>query len=237
MLTLFVNMSACAMNDSQDTEIAFVLDRSGSMDSCRNAAIAGFNRFLAEQQAAPGRARLTLALFNDQYHAPVSSLPVQEVVGLERKTYVPAGSTALLDAIGRTIDELGQRLSALPENNRPAQVIVAILTDGQENSSRRFTWQEVSDRIRHQSEIYRWTFLFLGANQDAIATAAQLSISPANAATYVADGAGSEAASAAFSRRLVAMRQQQQRDPVSDLTVPLSQLIAEEDASVRGKQS
>ncbi len=125
------------------TEIAFILDRSGSMSSVAQAAIAGFNSFLHDQQAAPGQARLTVVLFDDEYLVPIQSLPVDEVIPLDHTTYVPRNSTALLSAIGRTIDELGARLANLPETARPGKVIVAILTDGLENASQRETWRSV----------------------------------------------------------------------------------------------
>ena len=126
------------MNDNL-TEIAFILDRSGSMESMVEPAISGFNRLLREQQQEPGTARFTLVLFDDQYEVPFHSVPIAEVVELDTNTFVPRGSTALLDAIGPTIDELGAKLAALPEADRPGQVIVAILTDGMENASHRYT--------------------------------------------------------------------------------------------------
>src|SRR5262249_17060966 len=188
------------------TEIAFVLDRSGSMECCQQAAIDGFNQFLTEQQNTEGLAKLTLVLFDDEYLVPVSSVPVQEIVPLTDETFQPRGCTALLDAIGQTIDELGDRLAALPERDRPGQVIIAILTDGVENASQRFTWKEIAAKIKHQTDIYKWVFLFLGANQDAIATAANLSIAVNNAANYVADSPGSAASHAALSRKTRALR-------------------------------
>jgi len=100
------------------------------------------------------------------------------------KTYAPDGSTALLDAIGRTIDETGARLAAMSEADRPGKVIIAILTDGEENSSGTFTWAQISDMIRHQQDVYKWEFLFLGANQDAIATAARMNISRNSSANF-----------------------------------------------------
>ena len=112
------------------SEIAFVLDRSGSMESCREAAIEGFNSFLLDQQKTEGLAKLTLVLFDNEYLVPIDALPVAEILPLNNDSYVPRGATALLDAIGRTVDELGTRLAALPEQDRPGQVIVAILTDG-----------------------------------------------------------------------------------------------------------
>ncbi|MBA3608769.1 MAG: VWA domain-containing protein [Chthoniobacterales bacterium] len=218
-------------------EIAFVLDRSGSMNICRDAAIEGFNRFLKEQQQVEGLAKLTLVLFDDEYLVPVNALPVAEVVPLDEETYVPRGSTALLDAIGRTIKELGTRLAALPESDRPAQVIVAILTDGEENSSHNYTWHQLAAAIKRQTEEYRWTFLFLGANQDAIATAAKMNIAAANAASYVQDGPGLRASSRTFARKMKALRSFSMGNPTieesHDAHAPLSDMIAEEDAKER----
>src|SRR5436305_12518297 len=184
------------------SEIAFVLDRSGSMKSCQQAAIEGFNQFLADQQKTDGLAKLTLVLFDNQYLVPLRSIPVEEVVSVTDDTYQPRRCTALLDAIGQTIDNLGQRLAALAEKDRPGQVIVAILTDGLENASQRFTWKEIAGKIKHQSDTYKWIILILGANQDAIATAADLSIAASNAATYVADSPGSNATQSAVSRKM-----------------------------------
>ncbi len=175
------------------TEIAFVLDRSGSMGTIAPTAIAGFNEFLLAHQAAAGQARLTLVLFDDEYLVPAVSLPIAEVVPLDATTYQPRNTTALLDAIGRTIDELGQRISKLAETDRPGAVIVAILTDGLENASTQYKWRDLAAKIRHQQDKYQWEFLFLGANQDAIATAAQLNIGHMGSANFMAgdiDSAG-----------------------------------------------
>ena len=223
------------------SEIAFVLDRSGSMKSCQQAAIDGFNQFLADQQKTDGLAKLTVVLFDDEYLVPISSIPVEEVVSLTDDTYQPRGCTALLDAIGQTIDNLGQRLAELAEKDRPGQVIVAILTDGLENASQRFTWKEIAGKIKHQTDTYKWIFLFLGANQDAIATAANLSIAANNAANYVADAAGSKAGQAAFSRKMSALRRASM-DSASiserlDAEAPLTQIMSEEDRKTRDNES
>lgn len=226
------------------TEIAFVLDRSGSMQTIAPAAVAGFNEFLREQQAAPGQARFTLVLFDDAYETPADALPIAEVVPLENgHTFVPRGSTALLDAVGRCVDDLGARLAATPEADRPCKVIVAILTDGEENASRRFTWADVSDRIRHQREVYGWEFLFLGANQDAIATASRMNIAAANAAAYAHDAAGAAASTKSASRKVRALRASAAAagaslaafPPPEDLAKPLSEILGEEDTKERGK--
>ena len=219
------------------TEIAFILDRSGSMDVCRDAAIAGFNLFLDEQQRTEGLAKLTLVLFDDEYLVPINALPVAEVIALNQDTYIPRGSTALLDAIGRTVDDLGARLAAMPEKDRPAQVIVAILTDGLENSSQTCTWKQIARVIKHQTEQYKWTFLFLGANQDAIATAAQMNIAAANASSYVYDDAGLRAVQRSMSRKMRGLRRSAAGDATveeeADAAAPLSHLTAEEDEKER----
>src|SRR5438874_12932268 len=124
---------------------------------------------------------------------------------------------------------------------RPGQVIVAILTDGLENASQRFTWKEIAGKIKNQTDTYKWIFLFLGANQDAIATAANLSIAANNAATYVADAAGSKAGQAAFSRKMSAQRRAS-KDSASvserlDAEAPLTQIVSEEDRKTRDNES
>jgi Mg-chelatase subunit ChlD len=223
------------------TEIAFILDRSGSMESCQDAAIEGFNHFLHEQQQAEGLAKLTLVLFDSEYLVPVQSLPVYEVLPLTRETYVPRSMTALLDAIARTIDEMGTRFAALSEQDRPVQVIVSILTDGLENASQNFGWEDVAERIKHQTEVYKWTFLFLGANQDAIATAAKMNIAAANSASYVADEAGSRASHRSFSRKMHGLRAVSLGNATfaehSDAAAPLSDIVREEDRKERGKNT
>lgn len=130
------------------TEIAYVLDRSGSMESMQEPAVAAYNQFVSLQLDVPGDARLTLVQFDDAYEIHVSALPIQQVTQLTAATYVPRGSTALLDAIGRTITEMDRRLAALPEDQKPGKVIVAIFTDGLENASREYSAKHISDLIR-----------------------------------------------------------------------------------------
>lgn len=221
--------------NSNLTEIAFVLDRSGSMAPIAQAAIDGFNEFLHDQLQTPGSARLSLVLFDHEIDVPCLSLPLPEIAPLDERTYVTRGSTALLDAVGLTIAELGRRLAAIPEADRPGQVIVAIFTDGEENSSRRFTWHQVADMIRHQQDVYSWQFLFLGANQDAIASAARLSIQRDHAATYVADAVGKRSSSKSISKA-VTLRRMKSIDPEftdESLDAPLQSLVDEEDRKGR----
>jgi hypothetical protein len=188
------------------TEIACVIDRSGSMSSIAADAIGGFNTFLDGQKRLPGQARLTLVLFNENYTAVCESADIQSIAPLDNTTYVPAGTTALLDAVGRTIDDLGARLAAVPEPERPAKVIFAILTDGMENASRKYSLQDISDRIRHQGETYSWEFVFLAANQDAIATASRISIRSDAATNFAPTSEGVRYACADMGRRVSAYR-------------------------------
>ena len=196
-------------NASNFTEIAFILDRSGSMQSISETAVAGFNELLGQQQKehAQTPVRMSLVLFNTDYEVP----------------FAPDGSTALLDAIGRTIDETGARLAAMPEAERPGKVIIAILTDGEENSSQTFTWAQISDKIRHQTEVYKWEFLFLGANQDAIATAARMNIDQHNSSTFFQTDGGIRKSMRGTSHSL------RERKMRLASPAPLSQLVEEAD--------
>lgn len=174
------------MTDQQYTDITFVLDRSGSMAAIKAATEAGFNEFVAEQRGAAGRATMNLMQFDDHYEQVFTGLDPARVRPLN---LVPRGTTALLDAIGRTINETGERLAALPEEQRPGTVIIAIMTDGHENASQEFTHPMIKSMIEHQEEVYEWTFLYLGANQDAIEVGAQLGVSADRALTYSGDAA------------------------------------------------
>jgi len=226
--------------NTQLTEIAFILDRSGSMGSQLEPAISGFNRFLRDQQETPGEARFTLVLFDDRYEVPCNAIPIAKVVDLDTTTFVPRGSTALLDAIGRTIEELGARLASTTEADRPAQVIVAILTDGLENASERFTGVQISNLIAQQRDTYKWQFFFLGANQDAIATAATMNIDARSSSQFVADGPGFHSSNTAMSRKVRALRKssaglKMNIQEESDLKACLSDIHEDEDRKNREK--
>jgi len=172
------------------TDISLVLDRSGSMDSVKMDTIGGFNEFLKAQKAAPGEAAMTLAQFDHEYEIVHNGINIQDVPKLTEESFVPRGQTALLDAIGRTINATGARLAALPEDKRPSKVIFVILTDGEENNSTEFTSARVKAMIQQQTEVYNWDFVFLGANQDAMYTGAAMGIHANNSMSYEADRAG-----------------------------------------------
>ena len=188
------------------TEIAYILDRSGSMQSMQEPAVAAFNDFIKTQLDVPGDARLTLVQFDDAYEVPVSAKPIQEVPQLTAATYTPRGSTALLDAIGRTVKETDRRITALPEAEKPGKVILTIFTDGQENASREYTATHISDLIRLYRDQKGWEFLFLAANQDAIATAAAMNLDTHSSANVMYSMAGVKSTGSAMSRKVRAMR-------------------------------
>lgn len=166
------------------TDITVVLDRSGSMASIAGDVMGGLNTFIREQAGVEGEARFTLVQFDDKYEVVHAHVPVQDVPPLTSRTYVPRGSTALLDAIGRTIVDTGARLAMLSESDRPQTVIFAVQTDGLENASREFTREQVFQMIRHQEEKYAWQFVFLAADQNAIEEGGRMGFAAASALDY-----------------------------------------------------
>jgi uncharacterized protein YegL len=188
------------------SDISIVLDRSGSMEAVADDTIGGFNRFLLDQKQAPGDGVLTLVQFDTMYEFVHQAKPLAEVPPLDRKTFVPRGSTALLDAIGRTINETVARLEKTDESQLPGTVIFVILTDGQENSSREFSRDMVFKQIKEQQEKRKWQFVFLGANQDAIAEAGMLGVPAGSSLTYAHNAAGSKAAFESLSRHTRVLR-------------------------------
>ena len=188
------------------TDITVLLDRSGSMMAIRESTIAGYNRFLTEQRTAPGEAHLTLILFDAMRDHYVNFVPganlrdrlhydtvysgrLSEAPALTGTTFVPRGNTPLIDAMDRMIDETGARLRALPEAYRPDRVMAVIITDGEENASYLTTRAAVMAKVQHQRDVYKWDFVYLGANQDAIAEAVSYGMPTMGAATYTMNNA------------------------------------------------
>lgn len=165
-------------------DISIVLDRSGSMMSCRDATIEGLNSFINEQRTNTVETVLSVYQFDDVYETVFAGKTIHEVVPFSHETFVPRGSTSLLDAIGKTIDDTGRRLAALPESERPDRVLVVIVTDGGENSSTTYSHADVFAKIRHQESRYAWNFIFLGANQDAISVGSNLGMKKGSSLKY-----------------------------------------------------
>ena len=167
--------------------IAALLDRSGSMESIADDTRGGFDAYIAGQRGQSGITRVTLAQFDNDYDVVYQNRPIDEVPPL---TLEPRGMTALLDAIGRFVTEVGSGLAALPVQDRPGDVTVLVMTDGHENSSVEWTKDAVRKLISQQETVYGWDFVFLGANMDAIDVGTSLGFAPGKSLTYEASGAG-----------------------------------------------
>ncbi len=148
-------------------EIVVILDESGSMESCKADTISGVNLFLNNQKRISGEANVTLVKFSDYYKIINDSTPLDQIVYLDENNYIPANMTALLDAVGKTINSIGKRLADTPEDDKPEKVIIAVITDGYENASHEFSRKQIFDMVSLQKNKYSWEFIFLGANIDA----------------------------------------------------------------------
>ena len=174
------------------TEMVFILDRSGSMSHLVDDTIGGFNSMIEQQKNEDGDAYITTVLFDHEYEMLHDHVDIKDVKPITNKEYYARGMTALLDALGRTIYSVGERLNNTPEDERPEKVIFVITTDGFENASQEFTKSGVKKMIEHQQEKYSWTFMFLGANMDAVGEAASLGMNPQFARTYTASDIGTQ---------------------------------------------
>lgn len=163
------------------THLYFLLDRSGSMQSIKTDTEGGFAAFVDEQRKTAGECRVTLAQFDNEYDVVYSGKALADVPPLDLQ---PRGSTALLDAMGRLVTSAGAELVALPEDERPGTVIVAVMTDGYENASQEWTHPAIKALVEQQTKDYAWQFLYMGADQDAIEVGVSLGVSAAASVTY-----------------------------------------------------
>jgi hypothetical protein len=170
--------------------INFVLDKSGSMDVLRDATISGFNEFKNDQAKEDGEAFFTLTLFDTRFDTVCKAVPVREVADLSYQSYEPGGMTALYDAIGYTI-RLTDEFVAL---HKPDQVLFVIMTDGQENSSREFTQQQIFQMIAERQELAEYEFIYLGANQDSYMTGRAMGVRDGRMMDWAADDGGARSA-------------------------------------------
>jgi uncharacterized protein YegL len=170
------------------TEIIAILDRSGSMEHLTADTIGGYNSFVKEQQKVDGEAVLTTVLFDDKYELLHDRVDIKKVKPITGKEYFARGTTALLDAMGKTITTTGAKLSNIEEAERPGKVIVFIMTDGEENASVEYSKEKVKEMVELQRNTYSWEFIFIGANIDSFSTASGLGIDTHNAFSIAADG-------------------------------------------------
>ena len=186
-------------------ELVFIVDRSGSMAGLEDDTIGGLNATLQKHRAAGGETVVSTVLFDNEMEVLHDRLPIAEVTPLTRNEYWVRGCTALLDAVGRSVRHISRVHGYLPDDFRPEQTIFVITTDGMENASTEYTYQQVKRLISEKSET-GWEFLFLGANIDAAAEAQRIGIEADRAATYVADGAGTATMFSAMCDETVLMR-------------------------------
>ena len=173
-------------------DVVFILDRSGSMGGLESDTIGGFNSMLEKQRKIDGKAFITTVLFDDQYELLHDRVNIAKVNNITEKEYFVRGSTALLDAIGKTIAKEKAIQDTLGKNEKADKVLFVIITDGLENSSREYNSTTVKKLIETQKEKYGWEFLFLGANIDAIETANTIGISAERAVNYKSDSIGTK---------------------------------------------
>jgi len=188
------------------TEIVCILDMSGSMIDLTTDTIGGYNAFIKEQKSLPGDAFVSTVLFNDQYYMIHNHVDIKEISPLTGYEYRPRGGTALMDAVGKAINDVGYRLNDTPEEERPSHVIFMITTDGYENASREFNRAQIKRMIEHQRQKYSWEFIFIGAGIDAYTEAESMGLDGLHAMNVSATSVGAStlfdsASKAAYSVR------------------------------------
>lgn len=210
------------------TELVFILDKSGSMGGLETDTIGGYNAMLAKQKDVEGECRITTVLFDHRYALLHDRTDIRAVSPITQKEYQVGGTTALIDAMGRTIDKIGNAQKHTAEDYRAEKVMFVIITDGQENASRSYTANDVKMMVQRQKERFGWEFIFLGANIDAVETAGHFGISADRASDYVSDSLGTQLNFRAMSAMAAEFRN---TDSISDCHLE----EIRQDAKSRGK--
>lgn len=169
------------MANQNRTLIAFLLDRSGSMQSIKSDVIGGFDAFVAEQRTGDGECLVTLAQFDNEYEVVYHALPLADVPPLALH---PRNGTALLDSMGKLITDTAAEIDAISDDDKPGSVIIAIMTDGLENSSTEWTRLSIKSLVEQQTNESGWEFLYMGADQDAVEVGKDLGVKAEQAVTY-----------------------------------------------------
>lgn len=177
-------------NKNSKTELVFILDRSGSMGGLEQDTIGGFNSLIEKQKAQEGECLVTTVLFDNELEVLHDRLPLSEIKPLTGEDYWVCGCTALIDAIGTQLDHIGKIHRYSRKEDVPENTMFVIITDGQENASRRYSSSEVKKCIERRREADGWEFLFIGANIDAVETAKHFGIDEERAVNYHADKMG-----------------------------------------------
>jgi len=172
------------------TELVFILDRSGSMSGLEDDTIGGYNSVIARQKNENGEALVTTVLFDDQVELLHDRVNIKELSAISELDYYVRGSTALLDAVGKTITKIVRTERQSSDDLRADKVMFVIITDGMENASREYNFEKIKTMIQHEKEKYGWKFVFLGANIDAVSAASDIGICSDRAANYNPDKKG-----------------------------------------------
>ena len=188
------------------TEMVFILDKSGSMAGLEADTIGGFNSMIERQKNEEGEALVSTVLFSNESAVIHDRVDIRKVEPLTRREYFVGGCTALIDAIGGTIHHIGNIHKYAREEDVPEHTIFVITTDGMENASRRYSSDQVKAMVKRQKEKYDWEFLFLGANIDAVETAAHFGITEDRAVTFHNDSIGQKLNYAVVDKAMSAFR-------------------------------
>lgn len=192
---------------NKTTELVFILDRSGSMHGLENDTIGGFNGFLKQQKQNKDACFVTTVLFDHEIMTLHDRIPLKKMKPMTPKDYTVRGTTALIDAIGSTINHISRVHRYIRKEDVPSTTTFVIITDGLENASRKFSSDEVKQMIAQKKE-EGWDFLFLGANIDAVETASHFGIDEDRVANYHADHKGTQVVYASLSKAILKQREE-----------------------------
>jgi uncharacterized protein YegL len=178
------------------TELVVILDASGSMERLKQDVIGGFNQLVGAQKEGSGDCVISVVQFSSfgQQKTIVQRKPIKHAAHLTNATYRVSGWTALRDAMGSVIDKVGNRLAETLESERPDNVIIAVITDGEENHSREYSAARIREMVTRQQDEYNWTFIFVGTNQDAVLEGMKLGITEGTTATFYNSPVGTQRA-------------------------------------------
>ncbi|MBQ3065631.1 MAG: VWA domain-containing protein [Clostridia bacterium] len=200
-------------NNNNKTELVFILDKSGSMAGLEADTVGGFNAMLEKQRRQGGECYVSTVLFDHESKVLHDRVPLKELRPMRDKDYAPGGSTALIDALGGAIHHIGNVHKYARPEDVPAHTLFVITTDGMENASHRYTADQVKKMVRRQKKQYGWEFLFLGANIDAVETAARYGIGEDRAVNYHSDSRGTQLNYTAMNDAICSVRENR---PLSD---------------------
>ena len=198
------------------TELVFILDRSGSMGGLESDTIGGFNSMLTKQQAQDGECRITTVLFDGEYEVLHDRLDLRAVSPITDKEYFVRGNTALLDAVGKTINKTANAQKQSKPEYRADKILFVITTDGMENASREFSYGQIKSLIEKQKNKYNWEFIFFGANIDAVEVANRFGIAKNRAQNFHNDKEGIELNYTVMSKTIMDYRQAPAKAKLSD---------------------